>query len=275
MKEYKRLTLILSIFVGVIVTLVVLLFTLFGLNKVEMCFQNNSKVFADETIVKQIISSANFKKHSCVLFLNKDKYINKLEKENSYLKIINIETKFPNNLVIHCAEREEIFAIKNGDRKYFICDVDFKVLKILDYSNTELSDEYLSTQNNAIILNGINVLNSSAVVGDFLTILESKEIVYNFVTSMAVNNRDIAETKALIKELTLSYNVLGQAKLLLKLHSEYSVEILDTSNFLSKKINLFLSIYDKIPATDYSTHKLIIIYNQSENTFNGHHTKII
>jgi hypothetical protein len=40
-----------------------------------------------------------------------------LEKENSYLKVINIETIFPNKLIVHCAEREEFFSIKKNNSR--------------------------------------------------------------------------------------------------------------------------------------------------------------
>lgn len=274
MKKHKRLTLILSISAGVIITLVVLMFTLFGLNNVSLQFQNNTELFSENSVQSKIINDGEFKKNSCVLFINKDKYIAKIEKENPYLKIINIETVFPNNLIIHCAEREEVFAIEVSERKYFICDEDFKVLKVLDYSSTEDSDNYESTQNNAIVLKGVSVANLDATTGDFLEVTSGQAHSYNFITSMYMNNREIGEIKAFVEKLTISYDAIGNAKFHILLHSGYKIEILDICNNLPEKINILFSIYDLVPVNEYNTHKLLIFYNEDINKFVGQHTKI-
>lgn len=274
MKKHKRLTLILSISAGVIITLVVLMFTLFGLNNISLNFQNETNLFIAENIQNQIIEDGDFKKNSCVFFMNKQKHINKIEKDNPYLKVINIETVFPNNLIIHCAEREEVFAIEISERKYFICDEDFKVLKVLDYSSTEDSDNYESTQNNAVILKGVSVANLDATTGDFLVVTSGQACAYNFITSMQMNNRDIGEIKSFVKDLTISYDALGRSKLKMTLHSQYEIEILDSTNILPEKINIMFSAYDLVPVEEYCTHKLIVFYNQLENTIMGQHTKI-
>ncbi|MBR1984282.1 MAG: hypothetical protein IKA31_00930, partial [Clostridia bacterium] len=88
MKNYKRLMILLGIATGVIITLVVLMFTLFGLDKVELKFQNDTTIFADQSVQQNIVKEAEFKKNSCVFFLNKDKYIERIEKNNPYIKVI-------------------------------------------------------------------------------------------------------------------------------------------------------------------------------------------
>ena len=53
-----------------------------------------------------------------------------MESQNPYLKVINIETVFPNKLILHCAEREELFCIKGRDDLYYICDEELKILDV-------------------------------------------------------------------------------------------------------------------------------------------------
>ena len=121
----KRLLIILCSIVGAIVLCFILSFTLFGLKSVELHFKNETTIFASSEQKQAVISSGDFAFSMPIFSANKTEITKKLEKENSYLEVVNIETVFPNKLVVHCAEREELFAIKTGENLYYICDENF------------------------------------------------------------------------------------------------------------------------------------------------------
>ena len=60
-----------------------------------------------------------------IFLVQKDEIISTLEKNNPYLRVVSIETKFPNKLVIHSAERESLFAVKLSDNEYVDKIADF------------------------------------------------------------------------------------------------------------------------------------------------------
>ena len=157
----KKLIITLSVVFAIVAVFLILCWTLFGLSSVSIEFETTTKnlTLSDE----EIVEAGRFRYGASVLFEGKQKYIDNLNAKSAenekfaYLKVVNIETVFPNRFVVHVAEREELFAVEY-DTQFLICDRDFRVLK------------FSSTQENAILLKGLQILNSSVSVGDFLEI---------------------------------------------------------------------------------------------------------
>ena len=61
-------------------------------------------------------STISVKKSGVVFFVNKQEMISDIEKQHPYINVINIETVFPNKLVVHYATREETFAFKDKNK---------------------------------------------------------------------------------------------------------------------------------------------------------------
>ena len=120
----KRLTLMLIVF-AVFVLVISFTSALFMLSSVKINFLYDCPMFVSKE--ELIIESANFDYGKSVFFLKKDLYKNNIEINNPYLKVINIETIFPNKLEINCIQRESLFCIKNYDY-YYLLDDEFKVL---------------------------------------------------------------------------------------------------------------------------------------------------
>lgn len=243
----------------VVVAIVVLCFTLFGLNVATVNFKNQTEIYLTESSKQEIINSANFVESSCVLFMDKQAHINNIEKAHPYIKVINIETVFPNNIVVHCVEREELFAVKFNDYAYYICDEDLKVLKIL-----ELETEYVNTQLNAILINGYQNLRDDFAVGEFISANEEMDkVLKNFSTAFKLNNRTAAEQKGLIKELSLmreasviyyDYTV----SLVLTDFTDFQAKIVDAKDYLELKINSYLAVLSEISDIDKLEYSLYI-----------------
>ena len=98
-----RLLVILGVFVF-LTAIIVLGSTVFTLSTVEIGWLSTTKVLS-ATSDSKLIESAEFDKGESVFLLDKEKYRNKLEQNNPYIKVINLEIKFPNKLKVTVVER--------------------------------------------------------------------------------------------------------------------------------------------------------------------------
>lgn len=139
-KKNKILTIFLSVLAG-ITLLVVLSSTIFSVGEIKLEFKSQKNVLADASET-EIISTSGLKKGTSVFLIDKTNMSKKLEKAYPYLKVLSVETKFPNKVTINVIERDEVFAFQQSE-KYIITDSDLKVLKIV-------SGDYVSNNTNAI-----------------------------------------------------------------------------------------------------------------------------
>lgn len=208
----KKLIITLSVLFSVLATVLILFWTLFALSNVSVQFSSTLKnLKLTET---EIVEAGNFRKGACVLFEGKKKSIEKIyakasENENfAYIKITNIETKFPNKFVVHVAEREELFAVESKSGQVLICDRDFRVLRLAreeEFQTQETSlnnKKYVSTQNNAMLLSGLEIENENVKVGQFLKIKQTA--MRKFYANMLLNNRNLAQQLGKFQMLELS-----------------------------------------------------------------------
>lgn len=127
----KRLVLLLSIF-ALIVMIVILSSTVFSLSKVEVAFLEVPTKYSTE-MNAEIIKSGDFKKGQSIFLVKKKTHITKIEQQYPNLKVVGIETCFPNRLVIQVVERQEFLALYNHSvEKYYVVDSDMKVLRIVE-----------------------------------------------------------------------------------------------------------------------------------------------
>lgn len=199
--KHKKLIISLGVILGLVLLIIILSFTLFSLRTVTVEFKNNTQIFTEES-KQSIIENDSIKFGSPIYTINKSKIIEELEKDKPYLEVINIETVFPNKMIIHCAEREETYAVKAGDKKYFICDKDFKVLTI--------RPNYTSLQDNSILFLGLeNLISNTNRVneGEFLEFLSEGEMLKSIGQAMLLNNKTVSDQRALIKSIELDSSV--------------------------------------------------------------------
>ena len=123
----KRLIIILSIFV-LLTTIIVLCSTVFTLGTITFSW-HTTKMYLSEYADSEI--AKDFPMGRSVFLLNKTEIKNTIEAKYPYLQIIKLETKFPNELVVHAAERVNMYAVTLEDNKYAVLDDENKVLDII------------------------------------------------------------------------------------------------------------------------------------------------
>lgn len=236
----KRLTIMLVIFT-IFVLIIFFTSALFTLSSVRVNFLSSSPMFISKET--EIINSGNFDYGKSVFFLKKDLYKNNLEINNPYLKVINLETIFPNKLNINCIQRESLFCIKNFDY-YYLLDDEFKVLEKVT-SSKFLTSQYIDLGQN-----------------DYINIFVGQvcyEIMNNYKQLPSVLkewNDNYSFLKQQIRKIYLNNN-----KLIMKMTNNQDLIIKDYRKSLSDKFNIVISAYlsDKLHNNEY-----IYVYENSK-----------
>lgn len=235
-KKTKILIITISTIVGLVGLFVLLSFTAFSLKEVTVDIRTS----LDERFVatqEEIIESGGFSYGSPVFFQSKKKYKERIENKYPYIKVINMEIVFPSQLIIHIAERQEVYAIEG--QKYYICDEDLKVLRI--------EDEFISENNNAILVSGVEIKNESVKVCDTLKLKNFKDL-YSLLYGY---NRPLGEQQSLIervdfaKELDEKINIV-ELNANIKMFNGQVYKIKNVEYGLKYKCKLFLDVYSQI-----------------------------
>ena len=276
LRKHKKLIIVLSVIVALLITLIVLMFTLFSLKSVEIEFETGNKIITNE-MQNQIISEIDL--GGTVFFKNKDEMASKIEKKYPYVKVINIETILPNKFIIHIAERQEIYAISSLNRTCYL-DNELKVLRVEE-------ENFISVSTNAIKLDlfGLDFDLSAFLEGQFFDISEltinssnksinlgeqTQETLNNLLNCFQINNRTLVDLKALAKSITFSTYIdyrNGETALQAKIvdFNDFEIFILCPSENLEDKVSNMLYAYEKImleSAEKLNTHKMTVYTNK-------------
>ncbi len=191
----KKLIISLSVLFSVVVVALILFWTLFALSSVSVQF-HSTKINLQGLSDKEIVEAGGFKYGECVLFEGKKGYEKNLKnatKNNklfAYIRVLNIETVFPNKMIIHVAEREELFSVVTEEHTY-VCDRDLRVLRIDP-----------EEQPNTIDVNGLKIKSTEISEGDFLDVEQGA--IKDFYSLMLQTNRDVSELVGKFKSLDVS-----------------------------------------------------------------------
>ena len=246
--------------------IVILSSTVFSLKSVELKFLDGTDISAEEQT--QIIKNVDFRYNESVFLSNKKVYISQIEKNCPYLQVVNIETQFPNKLVINAVQRQECYVIKLSATKYVFLDKYLKVLKI--------ATSYQNNNTNAIEIKNSGITNQEIAVGDFLKTQDDylTQIFNGFLewTSDTLStNARVEVLKERITNIELDYEKPN--RLLVNMRSGVQIEIDNSKAQLSDKLNLAFSFYDTKTdkngqPVDY-THSGIILITETEDKIYG------
>lgn len=210
---------------------------------------SNASVDYLTTQINTSINSENALKNSglkygkSIFFLNKKSAQNLLEKNNPYIKVVNIETVFPNSIIFHVAERQEMFAIKY-ENKYLIIDNEGKILNI--------KDNFVNNAQSAILLENYKVNNTTSQTQNDAGESENKveysagDFIKNntFLKQLAITLQEWKLSFRELKAHIISISINGD-DLLLNMRCGLTIKVFHFNSNLSNKINLAFSVYDK------------------------------
>lgn len=265
------------------------MFTVFLLKDVKVELKTGTEHLTQE-VVSEIEDEA-LKTGGSVLFLGKEKLISRLEKQFPYLKIVNIETQIPNKLVIHAAEREELFAVNSGEKSYFL-DEEFKILRVENsiYSKQEngtvllsFGSVFINSEDKAYAA-GVDLKLDGAEAGQTLNIGNSSEeqnyfskkletIALSILTSFEENGLQIQDVRSRFQSFEIFFKPVEFAGLI---SWQPCLKIVDSANFEAQIILADSNLTTKIGAYNQAiseasknpgllVNKILYVFENSNN----------
>lgn len=219
-KKHKKAIIITGSILLFFVILIVFAFTVFSLKNVEVnCL--TSKIEISEQMEEKIASEIDL--GGTVLFKDKEKMTKEIENKYPYVKVLNIETVFPNKFVVNIAERESLFLFED-----ILLDSELKVLNKGAENGIKLN--ILDLDFNTESISGGQFLNfeelksqTSESVGT-----QIEEILTKFASICNLNNKSVSDVKSLFSEIKIEYYTDfrdGDLKLNLKLIDKNNFEV--------------------------------------------------
>lgn len=126
----KKFWLTFSVVCASVVLFCAALSLIFRLQTVNVDFRARGVPTNLEAGIKDdILKSGQFSYKKNILFMNFDSNIEKIEKENPFIKVEQVIRYFPNSVKVFVSERIPRYRVKDtNDEKWYILDKDFKVL---------------------------------------------------------------------------------------------------------------------------------------------------
>lgn len=250
----KNKSLIISLSIlAFIVLIVVLSSTIFCLKSVEINFVSNTINLTDKQ--SEIIETTDFKYNQSIFFVNKENYKKQIEQNYPYIKVVNIETVFPNKLIVNALERNELFVIKtyeeNSFKNYLVLDDELKILSSTQsFTNTHLNPILITTEGEFTPTNlvGQNLLSTN------------NELIKNLAVELYAYNSSPLILKANFEEINLNYENVGNVRI--KMRSGVEIILKDAGVRLSEKFMLALSYYNEL--SDKTTGRITTYVNNED-----------
>ena len=233
----------LSVIGVVIITIIILCFTLFTVQSVKIQFWTST---AEEYDEQQIIESSQIKTGKNIFFLNKNAFSDNIEKAFPFLKVINIETSFPSTLTIHLSERQSFYSLQN-DGQTILLDSELKVL-----STQASALPAIEVKSEIIKLDGSQEklqLGENIQPGQFLQI----DLLQSFYDAILLNGLSREDGIGMIKSVQFfesENQVFGNAELGLKMTLNSGREVfLHNANYaLAYKLAKFFAVEKALPS---------------------------
>lgn len=249
--------LIVLVFLAVLIVLNSTLFTLQKIN-VNWLTSKCNIIMKDYDLIDDV------KMGESIFLINKSQIANTLEEKEPYLRVVSIETKFPNKLVIHSAERESMYAIHISDDDYAVVD---ELGKVLERSNSSIF------AGSAIEVKPIKVY-----LGSFMNISpndlqEGKMITNDFVVnvlkhiskSLRESNYQPTTSKGVFTSLQINNNG-SDVELLFKTRSGLNINISNAMKCTTDMLLLGIERYNYFYKEGVISGSVVVEFNESLNT---------
>ena len=231
----KRLVILLSVF-AFLVLIAVLCSTVFTVRKVSVEW-STTKVLFDHTDAEIV---GDVKKGESVFLVDKASIKQTLEEKYPYLKVVSLEIKFPNQLVVHASERQELFSIKVKDNSHYILDGECKVLR--SATDATLNGTTPVTVKNFTFPDGTFEVSKVAEMGFVNNVLT------NFASALSINKNGSDYVKNNVQYLDIDVTGYNE-NLEIKMRG-VTVKVNKITSKLLEKLELAIATFDHLSAPE-------------------------
>lgn len=239
----KRLIVLLCV-LAFLTVLVVINSTLFTLQSISINWLTTK---CELVSVKDYDIVDKVSKGGSIFLVDKDEIGKTLEKKYPYLRVVSIETKFPNKLVIHSAERESLYAVKMSDTEYSIIDEKGKVLSSSNGSIFDGTEGDLGAKPIIVGFDRISISERDFVVGENV----KQEYIQKLLSVLSYSLRESSYTPTTSKGVLDSIDVELQgetSRIRLNTRNGMILDIDDFENKTTDKLLLAFARYNTLQA---------------------------
>ena len=239
----KKLIILFSILVFFTV-LIVLSSTLFTLQNLTINWMTDTKQLSK---YKDYEITENIALGESIFLVDKDEIASTLEKKYPYLRVVGLETKFPNKIVLHTAEREGLYAIKKSDGNYVILDEYGKVIegKVSYEEFVKMSNSSLGGAPIEINFDNLTIKDDDMLEGEFIKVASVKDLLNNLSLSLRQSSHTPTTSKGVFKYINVTS--LGESEIVsIETRRGIIIELKDAENYTTDKLLLGLSTYNDL-----------------------------
>jgi len=220
----------------------------------------------EENILDKVKEDGNFEYNKGLLFVNADKSIQQIEKNNPFVKVEQVIRKFPNTLSVYISERVPCCYAENNDY-YFVFDKEFKVLD--KFESNEQGKEYLIDNYLGQIYEIDYAVSNSIEKGDFVSQNEKITIYKEINNGIVGALKSVSAVKSV--ELLSDKIVLVLKKDNINFEDGVTIETIGYDD-ISMQIFTAIEVYEEIDKTKTAQ---IIRLEKVEGTKNKYRAYLI
>ena len=261
----KRLVSLLIAFI-IIASVVALNSTIFTLQAVELNWLTTRVELKGEN-AENLFKNVDMPMGESVFFLNKMKIAEKCEKNNSYLQVVSIETIFPNKIVMHVAERRQLYAIKISDSSYAIIDRNLKVLSIA--SNDDLFSVGEDIRPIVVTITGFSVIEDNIAVGEKISLSDANDMLKSLTISFLEAKYTEQTMRGFINNINI--NLTNKE---ITINTRYGIKICikDSNLQLTEKVVMAIAAYEDQHSKHITIGKIEVFLSELDGKIYAVHT---
>ena len=227
------------VFLTVLAVLSSTLFTLQNISVNWMTTKHKLSTVKDDELTKNITLGKS------IFLIDKDTITSNLEKKYPYIRIVGIETKFPNKLVIHVVEREVLFAVKKSDNDYALLDEYGKVLDENKTFDSVTSTHSLGSNPIKVDFLSLALKNEDFVAGEIVKVGKVESIIKKLAYSFKESNYNVTTSKGVFSHIEiLSNGETENVKIITR--RDIVINLKDAEVETTQKLLLGLARYNEI-----------------------------
>ncbi len=261
----KRLIALLIIFV-IIVGVVALNSTIFALQTVELNWLTTRVELKGEN-TDSLLKNVDMPLGESVFFLNKNKIMSACEKNNAYLQVVSIETVFPNKIVMHVAERRQLYSIKISDSSYAIIDKNLKVMNLISSDELFLVDETIRPV--IVSVTGFTVVEDDIAVGEKISLGDASEMLKSLTISFLEAKYNEQTMRGFINTININLN---NKDIIIITRYGLKICIKDSDSMLTEKVVTAIAAHADQHSKHITIGKIEVFLSELDGKIHAVHT---
>jgi len=264
MKSKKLIALICVLaFITVLIVLNSTLFTLQHISVNWMTTKYKLEVMQDKDLIKSVPLGDS------IFLLNKEEIKNRLEKDNSYLRVVGIETKFPNKIVIHSAERETLYAVQITSNEYAVIDELGKVLE-LSTSGEVFAGSALGAKPIKVTFKNFSLNPKDYEVGEEIKDENAKALLVRLAKTLKESNYNQTASKGVFSGIDVELTGSGY-DINMSTRNGMKICLKDAKQMTTEKLLLGLECYNLLQQESVVSGSVIVEYNNEMQECKAHY----